>query len=368
MGMAKTENMDIEIRDNNVDVKKIMKRLKESIQRGKEEKKTVEVEHLERKTDARQPSYTLHPDLGFINANWDIENKAYRISSHRKVLGPVLVKGRELIYGELRRYIDPVFWKQKEFNSSVVRLLNYLSKEPREIKEQSNEDIDLNYFKFENKFRGSESSIKTRQRAYVKYFKSKKNVLDVGCGRGEFLELLKENGIQAKGVDVNENMVKYCKKKDLDVEKIDAIDYLSSLENCSLEGIFASQVIEHLKPKYVVKLIRLAHKKLKPNCYIIIETINPTSFISLSNFNLDPSHTIPIHPYLMKFILTSVGFKQVKVQFLSPILKKSKLALIEMSNQMSEYEKKTISIHNKNAQLLNTILFGYQDYSAVAKR
>jgi O-antigen chain-terminating methyltransferase len=366
--MAKTEDMDIKIQDKEVDVKKIMEKIRKNIQKRKEEQKVVEVEDLERKTEIQNLPHNLHHDLYFINANWDIENKTYRIFSHRKILGPALIKGRELVHDEVKRYADPVFWKQKEFNSSTVRILNHFSKEVPEIKEQLDESLDINYYKFENKFRGSETDIKNRQRIHIPYFQSKKNVLDIGCGRGEFLELLKENGTKAKGIDIDKKMIEHCKKKGLDVIFFDAFDYLESIPDNSLEGIFMAHVIEHFKPKKIVKIINLSYKKLKKGSYFIIETVNPKSFASLSNFNIDLSHVKLLHPSLMEFLLLSAGFKKMEVKFLSPIPEASKLKKINIDKKLTNSEKKFLEVHNTNIEKLNSIIYGYQDYAIIGKK
>lgn len=368
VSMTKTEEMDIEIRDKNVDVKKIMEKIRGNIRKRREEQKVIKIEDLERKIETQNPPYNFHQELGSINANWDIENRTYRISSHRKLLGRVLIKGRELIHGEIKRYVDPVFWKQKEFNASTVRILNYLSKELPGINEQLNDTIEMNYYKFENKFRGSEADIRNRQRIYIPYFKSKKNVLDIGCGRGEFLELLKENGTKARGIDINKKMIEHCKKKGLDVAFFDAFDYLKSIPDSSLGGIFMAQVIEHFKPRKIVEIIGLSYKKLKKGSCLVIETINPTSFTSLSNFNLDPSHTKPLHPSLMKFLFQSSGFKKSEIKFLSPTPVESELKNIKIDENFTKSEKRFLEIYNANVRILNSVLFGYQDYSVIGKK
>ena len=131
-----TDKMDIRIRDKSANVTKIMEKIRENVRKRREEKKVADVEELERKSEVQHPPYNLHNDLRFINANWDIENKTYRISSHRKVLGPVLTRGRELVHGEIRRYADPIFWKQNEFNARTARILSHLSKELQKLKRQ----------------------------------------------------------------------------------------------------------------------------------------------------------------------------------------------------------------------------------------
>src|SRR5690606_7038043 len=122
------------------------------------------------------------------------------------------------------------------------------SKEKRSDEMLSSQVTGLNYFIFEDRFRGSRNDTKAKQLKFVKYFEGCKNVLDIGCGRGEFLELLKDNGISGHGIDIDEDMVRYCRSRDLNVEKLDAVSYLNQLEDKSLDGIFIDQVVEHLDP------------------------------------------------------------------------------------------------------------------------
>ena len=134
---------------------------------------------------------------------------------------------------------------------------------------------DFDYFGFEERFRGSEKDIKERQRVYVEFFQEANQVLDIGCGRGEFLELLKEAGIKAKGVDLDLDMVLYCEEKRLDVVRQDAFTYLESLPDDSLGGLFAAQLVEHFEPSRISELVNLCRRKLQPGGVLIFETPNP---------------------------------------------------------------------------------------------
>jgi len=157
----------------------------------------------------------------------------------------------------------------------------------------------MNYFVFEEHFRGSRADIKERQRAFVHYFKDCSNVLDIGCGRGEFLELMHDEGIGARGVDLDETMVNFCRSRGLEVKLNDAISYLEQVEDESLDGIFIDQVVEHVEPAYLVRLLELCYQKLMFGYHLVVETVNPLSFASLANFYMDMSHVRPIHPETM---------------------------------------------------------------------
>ncbi|MCX6776175.1 MAG: class I SAM-dependent methyltransferase [Candidatus Micrarchaeota archaeon] len=371
----------IEIRDKEIDVSEIMKKIRENIRKRRKEHEVIDAEVLER-MDTKEPPFSLERELASINANWDVENKTYRISSHRKLMGPLLVKGRELVHGEVQRYVRPILWKQTEFNTSTMRILNRFSKTIPEIKKQVDEQsanlsqtredkderADINYLEFENKFRGKEDDIKNKQEFYTKYFKSRKNVLDIGCGRGEFLELLKEKGVRATGIDNNKGMVYLCRKKGLNVIMSDAVEYLQSIPNSSIDGIFISHVLEHFKPKKIVEFIKLANKKLKNGSYLVIGTPNPLSFFSLSHFSTDPSHVNPLNPLLMEFLLSSSGFNEVNVMFHSPTPEELQLKKIKENKKMTEFEREFTKVYNANVEKLNSTIYGYQDYTIVGKK
>ena len=230
------------------------------------------------------------------------------------------------------------------------------------------EDEAMNFFVFEEKFRGAREDIRGRQLKFLEYSQGCKNVLDIGCGRGEFLEISKENGINAKGIDINEDMVGYCQSKGLNVEKADAIEYLEKIEDKSLDSIFLDQVVEHLEAKYLIKLLELCYKKLKFGYYIVIETVNPLSLTSFANFYLDLSHKKPIHPETLKFLFESVGFREIEVKFFSPIPDEYKLKKVGIGENIGEKGREIIEAYNYNIEKLNGILYGYQDYAVIGKK
>jgi len=235
-----------------------------------------------------------------------------------------------------------------------------LKKVPRQALE-----ADFDYFGFEERFRGSEEEIKERQRIYVEYFKGQENVLDIGCGRGEFLELLKEAGIQAKGVDLDLDMVLYCRDKGLEVVKEDAFAYLESLPDASLGGIFAAQVIEHLESNRIIQLVKLCHRKLRPGGVLILETPNPQCLMVFAQcFYMDFTHTWPIHPEALKFLLGSQGFRDVELKFTSPVDPSLRIPLLTDPSLLGPEGER----FNRSIAYLNELLYGYQDYAVIARK
>jgi len=230
----------------------------------------------------------------------------------------------------------------------------------RLVQEDKTENLDMDYFLFEQRFRGKREEIKERQTVYIDYFRGKTNVLDIGCGRGEFVELLMENGVGVQGIDMNEDMVVYCQDHGLPVVQMDLFDYLDGLEDNSLDGIFAAQVIEHLEPKCLIHLSELCYKKLKPSGIVVFETINPGNVQAVCTwFYLDPSHIRPVSPELIKFITEADGFKCKDVLYLSPVKPPLSvtLPLIESSDtkQLNEW-----------LAAVDALVFGPQDYALIA--
>lgn len=221
----------------------------------------------------------------------------------------------------------------------------------------------MDYFLFENKFRGTLREIRENQIQYLKYYLGKQNILDIGAGRGEFLELLNENNISNNGIDVYQDFVDYCKEKGLHVENADALSYLQTLEDNVLGGIFMSQVAEHLDNNYLFDLIEESYKKLENGAYFIAETPNPRVLSTFTNsFYLDPTHVKPVHPETFKFIMEYVGFKHVDILYTKNSKIPYKLPLLNGNNI------ENLQDFNDGINLLNELLFGSQDYAIIARK
>lgn len=443
-----------EIYEEEINVEEIMEKIQNDIRSRKKSAagKTTDRDYFSSIPETLD-SDSIHRKLEYIKSNWNIENNSYFITSHRPISGKFLIKGRELVHGEVRRYVDPTIRKQNEFNESLAHLLESLinriisldekvaqlsaeldneiysensklkSEISREFKNEilnvksdvyekinreitsivssinldienkawlnrlltekiennnrfadkkaatsESEGLSLNYFLFEEKFRGSRDDIKQRQSQFLEYFRGCSNVLDIGCGRGEFLELLNGEGIGVKGIDIDDDMVGYCLSRGFDVQKVDAISYLEQLPDKSLDGIFIDQVVEHLDPAYLVKLLRLCYQKLNYGYYLFAETVNPLSLYSFANFYIDLTHIKPVHPETLKFLFESSGFRDVKTEFISPVTDELRLKKIQTSDDMNEREKAAVEVYNHNIDLLNYRLYGPQDYAVIGKK
>ena len=179
--------------------------------------------------------------------------------------------------------------------------------------------MPFDYARFAEKFRGPEEYVKAGQKIYLPYFTGRHNVLDIGCGRGEFLESMRDAGVSAKGIDLSEESIALCRSKGLDAGRADLFEYLVNIPEASLDGIFCSQVVEHLPPDRLPEMIKLCASRLERNGVIAIETPNPECLaIFATHFYLDPTHQRPVPHPLLAFYLEEFGMGSIEVRKLSP--------------------------------------------------
>ena len=221
------------------------------------------------------------------------------------------------------------------------------------------------YVGFEDQFRGSPDEIRRRLADYVPIFEESRDVLDVGCGRGEFLALLRERAIGARGVDLNGAMVDVCREQGLDAEHTDALAYLRQQPHGSIGGLFAAQVIEHVEPRYLTALLEAAFDKLRPGAPIVLETINPACwFAFFESYIRDLTHVRPVHPDTLQFLLVAAGFQQVEIRYRSPYPEHEKLQPFAPHPSLGD----VVDTLNANVERLNRLLFTWLDYAAVGRR
>ncbi len=178
--------------------------------------------------------------------------------------------------------------------------------------------IDNLYGAFMEAFRGPRGVIKERMRGYlvdILAVDSALPVLDVGCGRGELLELLGESGAVCYGVDTNPYYVEFGKQRGLDVRLAEATEHLTSLKEHSLRAITAIHVAEHLPMEELILMLDLAVRALEPGGLLILETPNPDNLVvGASSFRLDPTHKEPLPSELLAFLVEARGFSEVQVR------------------------------------------------------
>jgi SAM-dependent methyltransferase len=250
------------------------------------------------------------------------------------------------------------------------------------------DDLDSHkYVGFEDQFRGSHEDIRKRVAEYLPIFSGIRDqgsgirdpgsgigdVLDVGCGRGEFLELLREHGVSARGIDVNPAMVEVCRAQGLDAVTADALAYLREVPDGSLGGLFAAQVVEHLEPRYLVQLLDAAFDKLRPGAPIVLETINPACwFAFFESYIRDLTHVRPVHPDTLKYLLIATGFQHVDIRYRAPYPESEKLQAVATRDPGSGVRDSGIGdlveTLNANVEKINRLLFTYLDYAAVGRR
>jgi 2-polyprenyl-3-methyl-5-hydroxy-6-metoxy-1,4-benzoquinol methylase len=181
------------------------------------------------------------------------------------------------------------------------------------------EALAFDYSRFAERFRGPEESVKRGQQFYVPYFAGCKDVLDIGCGRGEFLDLMREAGVSARGIDLSRESVDVCRTKGLQADIADLFLYLDGLPDASMDGIFSAQVVEHLAPGRLPEMIRLAARKLWRGGVMVLETPNPECLaIFATYFYLDPTHMRPIPHPLLTFYMEEYGIGNIEVHHRSP--------------------------------------------------
>lgn len=218
------------------------------------------------------------------------------------------------------------------------------------------------YVGFEDQFRGSAQAIRERLQSYLPVFAGQRDVLDIGCGRGEFLDLLRQEGIAGRGLDINHEMVDVCRERGLDVREGDALGYLRSLTDESVGGIFAAQVVEHLAPEYLVDLLQRAGEVLRPGGLLVLETINVGCwFAFFQSYVRDITHVRPLHPDTLAYFVRASGFPHVEVQYRSPYPDAHKL----------QHAPGHDALHyavNANVDTLNSLLFTHLDYAVIARK
>lgn len=221
----------------------------------------------------------------------------------------------------------------------------------------------IDYFEFENMLRGSRKQIAETQKQYLPWLRQESPVFDLGCGRGELLEMLRENHVPADGAELYQEYADFCQDRGLDVVCGDGIQILKRKEDNSLGGVTAMQVIEHLTEQQIMDLCVTAYRKLKKGKNLILETPNPTCVSTFTNsFYMDPSHVKPVHPKAIEYLLKKAGFSRVQVIYTESSRTGYRLPLLNASNTANLAE------FNNGINLLSDLIFGSQDYAVIATK
>src|SRR5256714_499223 len=290
----------------------------------------------------------------------------------------------------MRWYVEPLAADQRIYNDSLLKLVDALSERTdaaaaaRERAERLLREVEErltrlerrgsaatgisppttvaaqpaaaslpDYFAFESRMRGSVDAIRERQRRYVDDFPVAAPVLDIGCGRGELLSLLREAGVEARGIDADADMVAFARGEELDVEQADAVAYLERLADGSLGGVFMAQVVEHLPPPALGRALALAAAKLRPGGLLVAETVNPLSPAALCHYFADLTHSQPLVPETLELLARQAGFTETELRFLN-----------EPADRLTEPDDPIIAT---NVRRLNELLFAPLDYALIAR-
>lgn len=255
-----------------------------------------------------------------MDANYREQMKAQHADFERAV-----ERQAEAIHQRFWNNLTRVREEYERLIHSELRLVRQRASLAREVEQVSRhappDFAQLDWLKFAEKFRGSEDDIRARQRMYASRFREHAPVLDLGCGRGEMLQIFRDAAIAARGIDSNQDSIALCQAAGLDAERADLFEYLNALPDASLGGVICCQVVEHLPPERLPEMIRLVHTKLRAGGLVAIETPNPECLaIFATHFYIDPTHRHPIPAALASFYLEEAGFGLIEIERLSPAI------------------------------------------------
>jgi SAM-dependent methyltransferase len=318
-----------------------------------------------------------------------LAERFWPVTAEREAGGGLKGFAKRVLRKLMRWYVEPLAADQRVFNDSVLKLVDALSERAdaavagREQAERLVRELEErltrlerrgpvggpqvaptvatqpaaasvpDYFAFESRMRGSVEAIRERQRHYVDDFRENAPVLDIGCGRGELLALLRDAGVEARGIDADGDMVAYARGEGLDVEQADLVEHLEDLDDGSLGGIFMGQVVEHLPAPTLVTALQLAATKLRPGGPLVAETINPLSPLALRSYFADLTHAQPLVPETLELLARQAGFAETELRFLN-----------EPADRLTEPDDPVIAA---NVRRLNELLFAPLDYALVAR-
>lgn len=322
----------------------------------------------------------------------------FHSGSARPVVGPAIRFAKRAVRRSLRWYLKPIMEQQSRFNHAMLDLVERLRMQQDKLAlelEDAGEDLaraearldllqtdlmvvaegpgagelravrsTLRYRDFEDRHRGPMADVREMLKVYLPHFESRRRVVDIGCGRGEFLSLLRDAGIPAYGVDSDESMVAAGRAEGLEVVLEDAFDHLRRMDAGAVDGVFCSQVAEHLETPQLLVLLELCRDKLAPGGVIVMETPNPESLSILSRFfYTDLTHIRPIHPDALRWAMEAVGFESVHVQRVQPVEEGVRLEPVPAALASEDGGWAAMAA---NVDRLNGVLFGPQNFAAVA--
>ncbi len=270
----------------------------------------------------------------------------------------------DALYSRVDQKLDRYSRDSRE-QSALLRGALAASEPPAELSRTVGES---DYRALEDRYRGSEEDIAERVRRYLPWLGEVERAIDLGCGRGEALEVLRESGISSLGIDSSSEMVRVCREKGLEAERGDLFDCLASVEPGSVDAVLSFHVIEHLEPSSMGKLASLAFRVLRPGGILLLETPSPLSLVAgARNFWRDPTHRRPVHPDSLLLALERAGFVDSERLDVSPFAPESCLPEIDLEELPLESRLLADGV-NRLRDRLDALLFGYQDFAVIGRR
>lgn len=188
---------------------------------------------------------------------------------------------------------------------------------------EERQQVEAFYASFEDRFRGAREDITEGLRIYLPHLKEagiQTGILDLGCGRGDWLELLREEGLGGRGVEINAILVEQCRSAGVEVIEADMLEYLRTLPDKSVRAVTGFHVIEHVPFEKLILLVAEIVRTLEPGGLVILESPSPENLVvAACNFYADPTHHKPVFPHTLKFLLTESGLENVRLEFLHPV-------------------------------------------------
>lgn len=253
----------------------------------------VLVEYLQ---ESSQALSTLDQNIGELYAAWTaVQQQSDRLAGRQDDIGRRIIEVNDALIAcrlRLRRTLEPAL----------------AGVSPTAIVPDAAAAPDIDYFLYFNRVRGPREEVLRQHSIYVDYFRDVGEVIDIGCGRGEFVELSATENVPVRGIDTNQDMVEFCQELGLPVIWEEATLHVAERANDSLGGIFMAQVAEHLPPVALAALVRQCWQKLHKGGILLIEAINPACPQALADFHVDPTRLLPIHPQWLQFLLEESRF------------------------------------------------------------
>jgi len=313
---------------------------------------SAQFSEIDRRYDALEAYAKQQQDALTQLAKTNSEHQAaltQSISEHRNAIA----KAEDDVRAAIARFSLQLQHARSEL-SIQANSINALSNVTPQISSDVSGDahqLDAVYAALEDRFRGGREEIKERFRVYLPYVKDWAPVVDLGCGRGEWLEILSEDGIEASGVDTNLIQLEQSRARGLNVGEEDFLTHLQRLDDASVGAITGFHIVEHVPLKALITLLNEALRVLRPGGVVIFETPNPENVLVGSKyFYMDPTHRNPLPSELLEFLLDSRGFEAIEILNLHP------------------WESARIAGESELTERFNTYFYGPMDYAIVGRK